>query len=84
MHYRSGCGEGYYLSQLKRCLESQRPVWNIRYFGLDISKAAIKLAAKQHRANQFRRRRCQTQDSFCQQVGSSPAEHLLPKAGHGV
>jgi 23S rRNA (guanine745-N1)-methyltransferase len=44
-----GCGEGYYLSQLKCCLESHRPVWPIRYFGMDISKAAVKLAAKQHR-----------------------------------
>jgi 23S rRNA (guanine745-N1)-methyltransferase len=48
-----GCGEGYYLSQLKGCLEPRPPVWPIRYFGMDISKAAVKLAAKQHRGINF-------------------------------
>lgn len=44
----SGCGEGYYLGQLERCLEIHSPESPICYFGMDISKAAVKLAAKKY------------------------------------
>ncbi|WP_053332727.1 methyltransferase domain-containing protein [Candidatus Jidaibacter acanthamoebae] len=39
-----GCGEGYYLSNLKQHLDSHLKV-KANYYGIDISKEAIKLAA---------------------------------------
>jgi len=42
----AGCGEGYYLDRLQRALPSQQ---NDCYIGLDVSKEAIKMAAKRYR-----------------------------------
>jgi len=42
-----GCGEGYYTAQLKRALPGAQ------IFGVDISKAAVKFAAKANRNIQF-------------------------------
>ncbi|BDX06572.1 putative RNA methyltransferase [Planctobacterium marinum] len=46
-----GCGEGYYGYQLnnKRCVE----LTSLSYFGCDISKPAVQMAAKQHKQSQF-------------------------------
>lgn len=38
-----GCGEGYYLSALQQALTAE-----INYYGTDISKEALKLAARHH------------------------------------
>lgn len=43
-----GCGEGYYLHQLWRCLDETLPRLSIRYFGMDVSKEAVRLAAQKH------------------------------------
>lgn len=43
-----GCGEGYYLGSLKHHLDRQAEKPKIGYFGMDVSKAAIKLAAKRY------------------------------------
>jgi 23S rRNA (guanine745-N1)-methyltransferase len=48
-----GCGEGYYLGQLKRYLDRQLPDGHIRYFGLDIAKEAVKLAARRYQEIDF-------------------------------
>ena len=42
----AGCGEGYYLDRLQRALASQRDGC---YIGLDVSKEAIRMAAKRYR-----------------------------------
>jgi hypothetical protein len=44
-----GCGEGYYVGRLQRHLDGQLGQRNLRYFGLDISKEAARLAAKRYR-----------------------------------
>ena len=44
----AGCGEGYYLSQLAQHLGD-----NTQFIGTDISRAAMRLAAKQYPAMQF-------------------------------
>ncbi len=44
-----GCGEGYYLGRLKRHLDHQLAHGDVRYFGIDISKQAAKLAAKRYK-----------------------------------
>lgn len=41
-----GCGEGYYLSSLKQSLDLS----GCEYFGTDISKEALKLAARHHKS----------------------------------
>lgn len=41
----AGCGEGYYLDRLQRALASQQ---DSCYIGLDVSKEAIKMAAKRY------------------------------------
>ena len=41
-----GCGEGYYLSRLKQELNNP----DSHYYGTDISKQALKLAARQHKS----------------------------------
>lgn len=43
--FDSGCGEGYYLDNLARSLEERE---NISYFGIDISKDALKYTAKRN------------------------------------
>ncbi len=50
----AGCGEGYYLRELKHHLDS-RPVRGRRvYIGLDISGAAVRMAARRMRAQSDR------------------------------
>ena len=44
----AGCGEGYYLGQLLNQIKSR-----VNAFGMDISKEAIKLAAKRYRKSFF-------------------------------
>lgn len=44
-----GCGEGYYLSRAQDFLANDK----LKYFGLDISKLGIKMAAKQHKNIQW-------------------------------
>ncbi|HCI81575.1 MAG TPA: 23S rRNA (guanine(745)-N(1))-methyltransferase [Ktedonobacter sp.] len=48
-----GCGEGYYLGQLQSFLKEQRVDKNIIFFGLDISKEAIRIAARRYKNIQF-------------------------------
>jgi 23S rRNA (guanine745-N1)-methyltransferase len=43
-----GCGEGTHIGRLKRYLDSQPRHRNICYFGMDISKEAVRLAAKRY------------------------------------
>ncbi len=44
----AGCGEGYYLARLQRHL--QRIIGNAcTVYGLDVSKVAVRMAAKQHK-----------------------------------
>jgi 23S rRNA (guanine745-N1)-methyltransferase len=43
-----GCGEGYYVGQLKRYLDERSACSAVRYFGADISKEAARLAAKRY------------------------------------
>lgn len=42
----AGCGDGYYLSRLQTALATHLPHHPIRYLGLDISKEAVRMAAK--------------------------------------
>ena len=44
----SGCGEGYFTSHIKSIIESKSN-YNIEYYGMDISKEAVKLAAKRNK-----------------------------------
>ncbi|MGD8490750.1 MAG: hypothetical protein PVJ23_00860 [Anaerolineae bacterium] len=41
-----GCGEGYYVGRLKQALDRRLATTTCRYFGMDISKQAARLAAK--------------------------------------
>jgi 23S rRNA (guanine745-N1)-methyltransferase len=43
----AGCGEGYYLGRLQAHFAMQR--WPLVYLGIDISKEAIRLAAKRYK-----------------------------------
>ena len=45
----AGCGEGYYLGQLQATLEADLPDRAICYFGVDIARPAVRLAARQYR-----------------------------------
>lgn len=45
----AGCGEGYYLNRLKHKIDLCFPNHNMNYYGFDISKPAIKLAAKRNK-----------------------------------
>lgn len=42
----AGCGEGYFISKLKNYLSTKEYRENITYYGIDISKSAIKYASK--------------------------------------
>jgi 23S rRNA (guanine745-N1)-methyltransferase len=44
-----GCGEGYYIGGLRSYLEDRVGLDEFCYYGMDISKAAIKLAARRHK-----------------------------------
>lgn len=48
----AGCGEGYYINQVRRFLEDDVGM-TVCTFGTDVAKAAIKLAAKQYPGAQF-------------------------------
>jgi 23S rRNA (guanine745-N1)-methyltransferase len=43
-----GCGEGYYIGRLKRYLDGPLGHRGMCYFGMDISKEAVRLAAKRY------------------------------------
>jgi 23S rRNA (guanine745-N1)-methyltransferase len=43
-----GCGEGHYIGRLSRYLDERGAGTGVRYFGLDISKEAVRLAAKRY------------------------------------
>ena len=43
-----GCGEGHYVGRLRRYLDEHGAGADIRYFGADISKEAVRLAAKRY------------------------------------
>jgi 23S rRNA (guanine745-N1)-methyltransferase len=43
-----GCGEGHYVGRLRRYLDEHGAGTGVRYFGADISKEAVRLAAKQY------------------------------------
>jgi len=49
----SGCGEGYYLSQLAGALSQAFRSYQPCYFGVDVAKAAARLASGQHHALNF-------------------------------
>lgn len=45
----AGCGEGYYLGRLQQYLANRQPSLQGCYVGVDISKDAIRMAAKRYR-----------------------------------
>lgn len=49
----AGCGEGYYLKRIKDYLISNAWAWNIEFYGVDISKVAVKYAAKRDKSINF-------------------------------
>lgn len=49
----SGCGEGYFISRLKEKLFSGEDRMNINFYGVDISKSAVKYAAKRDKYIHF-------------------------------
>lgn len=49
----AGCGEGYFLSELKESMNLIDNHENIEYYGIDISKAAIKSASKRDKDINF-------------------------------
>lgn len=46
--FDSGCGEGYYLNHIAQCLGTQH-----QFLGIDISRDAVKMAAKRYKSFQF-------------------------------
>ena len=46
----AGCGEGYFLSMLKNKLSNEADRKDINYYGIDISKSAIKYATERDKA----------------------------------
>jgi 23S rRNA (guanine745-N1)-methyltransferase len=44
----AGCGEGYYLGRLQDYLQNKQLPTHISYIGVDISKDAVKMAAKRY------------------------------------
>jgi 23S rRNA (guanine745-N1)-methyltransferase len=46
----AGCGEGYFISMLKNALIDNYNMRNIDYYGVDISKSAIRYASKRDKA----------------------------------
>jgi len=45
----AGCGEGYYLDAIVDCLKAKEVCCELSFIGLDISKAAIAVAAKRNK-----------------------------------
>jgi len=48
-----GCGEGYFIGRLKYHLDSRLETGSICYFGMDISREALRLAAKRYKETRF-------------------------------
>ncbi len=48
-----GCGEGAYIGRLERHLDAEANLGNVRYFGMDVSKEAVRLAARRYQAIWF-------------------------------
>lgn len=46
----SGCGEGYFISKLKEKLSGEENRSQIKFYGMDISKSAIKYASKRDKS----------------------------------
>lgn len=49
----AGCGEGYFISKLKNYLFIKKNKGDINYYGIDISKSAIKYASKRDKDIHF-------------------------------
>jgi 23S rRNA (guanine745-N1)-methyltransferase len=49
----AGCGEGYFISKLKSELNEKYKSENLFYYGVDISKSAIRYAAKRDKSIDF-------------------------------
>ncbi len=49
----AGCGEGYYLGRLQHYLDQQLPAAQCNSIGLDISKDAMRMAAKRYKDAHF-------------------------------
>ena len=49
----AGCGEGYYLGRLQQYLSKQLSSVQCNYVGLDVSKEAIRMAAKRYKTEHF-------------------------------
>jgi SAM-dependent methyltransferase len=49
----AGCGEGYYLRGLQAYLDSREELARVCYLGVDISKDAVRMAARRHRSASF-------------------------------
>jgi 23S rRNA (guanine745-N1)-methyltransferase len=48
-----GCGEGYYLGRLTALLSSLPPRRDVHYLGLDVSKEAVRMAARRYKSVRF-------------------------------
>ncbi len=49
----AGCGEGYYLGQLQSHLQAVFPTSQLCYLGMDVSKTAVRYAAKRYKNGRF-------------------------------
>lgn len=49
----AGCGEGYFLTKLKEYIEKSLGFHNVGFYGVDISKTAVKYAAKRDKQANF-------------------------------
>jgi 23S rRNA (guanine745-N1)-methyltransferase len=48
-----GCGEGYYISQVQSICESQLPNQHVCFYGVDIAKTAVRMAARRVKNGRF-------------------------------
>ena len=49
----AGCGEGYYLGELQQFLTLAQPTFAVDYWGLDIAKDAVRMAAQRYKQINF-------------------------------
>lgn len=49
----AGCGEGYYLGKMQQFLKENQPSTVMHYWGLDISKDAIRMASRRYKEINF-------------------------------
>jgi 23S rRNA (guanine745-N1)-methyltransferase len=49
----AGCGEGYYLGELQQFLTSTQSALSVDYWGLDIAKDAVRMAAQRYQRINF-------------------------------